>query len=164
VRFPVLVEDLEGAYPSPTLLIGGIDVATDASPPREIYCRFDLTHLRPDHYRLEPSRRFGSWVVDPTTRLIGQGRWHESARPFPYPDTKAHHITVRPRPTEPLPGSGRLAWEPGLHRGLMTAAWGCNVCQFLDDSPSPLVGLDSVSGYQVDAGPGLETAELREFW
>jgi len=38
VRFPVLVEDLEGAYPSPTLLIGGID----ASPPREIYCRFDL--------------------------------------------------------------------------------------------------------------------------
>lgn len=42
MRFPVLVEDLEGAYPSPTLLIGGIDVATDASPPREIYCRFDL--------------------------------------------------------------------------------------------------------------------------
>jgi len=122
------------------------------------------THLRPDHYRLEPSRRFGSWVVDPTTRLIGQERWHESARPFPYPDTKAHHITVRPRPTEPLPGSGRLAWEPGLHRGLMTAAWGRNVRQFLDDSPSPLVGLDSVSGYQVDAGPGLETAELREFW
>ena len=46
----------------------------------------------------------------------------------------------------------------------MTAAWGWNVRQFLDDSPSPLVVLDSVSGYQVDAGPGLETAELREFW
>jgi hypothetical protein len=42
VRFAVRVEDLEGAYPSPTLLIDGIDVATGAAPPREICCRFDL--------------------------------------------------------------------------------------------------------------------------
>jgi hypothetical protein len=42
VRFAVQVEDLEGAYPSPTLLINGIDVATGAPPAREICCRFDL--------------------------------------------------------------------------------------------------------------------------
>jgi hypothetical protein len=42
VRFAVRVEDLEGAYPSPTLVIDGIDVATGAAPPREICCRFDL--------------------------------------------------------------------------------------------------------------------------
>jgi hypothetical protein len=42
VGFPVRVEDIEGAYPSPTLVIGGIDVATGAPPPREICCRFDL--------------------------------------------------------------------------------------------------------------------------
>jgi hypothetical protein len=42
VGLPVHVEDLEGAYASPTLLIDGIDVATGAAPPREICCRFDL--------------------------------------------------------------------------------------------------------------------------
>jgi hypothetical protein len=42
VRFAVRVEDLEGAYPSPTLLIDGIDVATGNPPRREICCRFDL--------------------------------------------------------------------------------------------------------------------------
>jgi hypothetical protein len=42
VRFPVRVEDLEGAYPSPTLLIDGIDVATGAPPRDEVSCRFDL--------------------------------------------------------------------------------------------------------------------------
>ena len=42
VGFPVGVEDLEGAYPSPTLLIDGIDVATGGPPPRGICCRFDL--------------------------------------------------------------------------------------------------------------------------
>jgi hypothetical protein len=42
VRFAVRVEVLEGAYPSPTLLIDGIDVATGAAPPREICCRFDI--------------------------------------------------------------------------------------------------------------------------
>jgi hypothetical protein len=42
IGFPVRVEELEGAYPSPTLLIEGIDVATGAPPRREICCRFDL--------------------------------------------------------------------------------------------------------------------------
>jgi hypothetical protein len=42
VGFRVQVEDLEGDYPSPTLLIDGIDVATGAAPPRQICCRFDL--------------------------------------------------------------------------------------------------------------------------
>jgi len=42
VGFPVWVEDLEGDYPSPTLLVDGIDVATGAPPPAAICCRFDL--------------------------------------------------------------------------------------------------------------------------
>jgi hypothetical protein len=42
VGFPVRVEDLEGDYPSPTLLIDGIDVATGTAPPRQMCCRFDL--------------------------------------------------------------------------------------------------------------------------
>lgn len=42
VWFPVRVEDLEGAYPSPTLLIDGIDVATGAPLRNEVSCRFDL--------------------------------------------------------------------------------------------------------------------------
>jgi hypothetical protein len=42
VGFPVRVEEREGDYSSPTLLIEGIDVATGAPPPREICCRLDL--------------------------------------------------------------------------------------------------------------------------
>ena len=42
VGFSVWVEDLEGDYPSPTLLIDGIDLATGTAPPREMCCRFDL--------------------------------------------------------------------------------------------------------------------------
>lgn len=42
VAFAVRVEELEGSYPSPTLVIYGIDVATGAAPSREICCRFDL--------------------------------------------------------------------------------------------------------------------------
>ncbi|ORV06434.1 hypothetical protein [Mycobacterium celatum] len=42
VGFAVRVEELEGAYPSPTLVIDGIDVATGAPPSREICCRLDL--------------------------------------------------------------------------------------------------------------------------
>jgi hypothetical protein len=42
VAFTVRVDELEGCYPSPTLVIDGIDVATGAPPPREICCRFDL--------------------------------------------------------------------------------------------------------------------------
>ena len=39
---PVRFEDLEGDYPSPTLLVDGIDVTTGAPPQTEICCRFDL--------------------------------------------------------------------------------------------------------------------------
>jgi hypothetical protein len=39
---PVQVNEREGDYPSPTLLIDGIDVATGAAPPREPCCRLDL--------------------------------------------------------------------------------------------------------------------------
>lgn len=42
VAFAVRVEELEGCYPSPTLVIDGIDVVTGAPPSREICCRFDL--------------------------------------------------------------------------------------------------------------------------
>jgi hypothetical protein len=42
VGFAVRVEEHEGLYPSPTLVIDGIDVATGARPSREICCRFDL--------------------------------------------------------------------------------------------------------------------------
>jgi hypothetical protein len=39
---PVQVSELEGDYPSPTLLIDGIDVVTGEPPRREPCCRFDL--------------------------------------------------------------------------------------------------------------------------
>jgi hypothetical protein len=42
VGFSVRVEELEGAYPSPTLVVDGIDVATGARPSREICCRLDV--------------------------------------------------------------------------------------------------------------------------
>ncbi|ORA34727.1 hypothetical protein BST20_19285 [Mycobacterium branderi] len=42
VPFAVWVDELEGAYPSPTLVIDGIDVATGAPASGEICCRFDL--------------------------------------------------------------------------------------------------------------------------
>lgn len=42
IAFAVQVEEIEGAYPSPTLVIDGIDVATGAPPSREICCRLDL--------------------------------------------------------------------------------------------------------------------------
>jgi hypothetical protein len=42
VGFSVQVEELEGSYPSPTLVIDGIDVVTGVRPSREICCRFDL--------------------------------------------------------------------------------------------------------------------------
>lgn len=39
---PVQVTEREGDYPSPTLLVGGMDVVTGAPPRREPCCRFDL--------------------------------------------------------------------------------------------------------------------------
>lgn len=39
---PVLVEELEGPYPSPTLLVHGVDVVTGTVPSREACCRLDL--------------------------------------------------------------------------------------------------------------------------
>ncbi|WP_045384620.1 hypothetical protein [Mycobacterium kyorinense] len=42
VGVAVRVDELEGSYPSPTLVIDGIDVATGALPSREVCCRFDL--------------------------------------------------------------------------------------------------------------------------
>ncbi|WP_285486562.1 alkylmercury lyase [Amycolatopsis taiwanensis] len=39
---PVVVEELEGPYPSPTLLIDGVDVATGKAPSRDACCRLDL--------------------------------------------------------------------------------------------------------------------------
>lgn len=41
-RRPVRVEECEGDYPSPTLLIDGVDVVTGAPPRKEICCRLDL--------------------------------------------------------------------------------------------------------------------------
>lgn len=38
----VLVREREGPYPSPTLLINGIDVATGTAPAGETCCRLDL--------------------------------------------------------------------------------------------------------------------------
>lgn len=41
----VAVEEREGLYPSPTLLVNGIDVATGAPPTDGVCCRLDLpTH------------------------------------------------------------------------------------------------------------------------
>lgn len=39
---PVQVTECEGDYPSPTLLVDGMDVVTSAPPRREPCCRFDL--------------------------------------------------------------------------------------------------------------------------
>ena len=39
---PVRVEDVEGDFPSPTLLVGGVDVVTGAAPPACPCCRLDL--------------------------------------------------------------------------------------------------------------------------
>lgn len=39
---PVLVEELEGSYPSPTLLVDGVDVVTGTAPSHEACCRLDL--------------------------------------------------------------------------------------------------------------------------
>jgi hypothetical protein len=39
---PALVEDLEGPYPSPTLLVDGVDVVTGTAPSHEVCCRLDL--------------------------------------------------------------------------------------------------------------------------
>lgn len=42
VGVAVRIEEFEGPYPSPTLVIDGIDVATGARPSREVCCRLDL--------------------------------------------------------------------------------------------------------------------------
>lgn len=36
------VEELEGSYPSPTLVIDGVDVTTGAAPVGQVCCRLDL--------------------------------------------------------------------------------------------------------------------------
>lgn len=38
----VEVEELEGSYPSPTLVINGVDVTTGAAPAGQACCRLDL--------------------------------------------------------------------------------------------------------------------------
>ena len=38
----VRVQEIEGAFPSPTLLVGGMDVVTGAAPAAEPCCRLDL--------------------------------------------------------------------------------------------------------------------------
>jgi hypothetical protein len=38
----VRVEDVEGPFPSPTLLVGGVDVVTGGTPATEPCCRLDL--------------------------------------------------------------------------------------------------------------------------
>lgn len=38
----MMVEETEGPYPSPTLLIDGVDVATGDPPPSGACCRLDL--------------------------------------------------------------------------------------------------------------------------
>lgn len=38
----VEVTELEGSYPSPTLVINGVDVMTGAPPQDQVSCRFDL--------------------------------------------------------------------------------------------------------------------------
>lgn len=44
---PAVVEDIEGSYPSPTLLIDGVDVATGQAPIPHACCRLDLpTHAQ----------------------------------------------------------------------------------------------------------------------
>lgn len=39
---PVRVQEIEGSFPSPTLLVGGMDVMTGAAPAAEPCCRLDL--------------------------------------------------------------------------------------------------------------------------
>lgn len=39
---PVRVDDVAGAFPSPTLLVGGVDVVTGDTPAGEPCCRLDL--------------------------------------------------------------------------------------------------------------------------
>lgn len=41
-RVPVQVEELEGPYPSPTVVIAGLDVVTGTTPRAEACCRLDL--------------------------------------------------------------------------------------------------------------------------
>lgn len=41
-RVSVAVEEYEGPYPSPTLLINGVDVATGHAPTDGAYCRLDM--------------------------------------------------------------------------------------------------------------------------
>lgn len=38
----VEITELEGSYPSPTLVINGLDVTTGAPPLERVCCRFDL--------------------------------------------------------------------------------------------------------------------------
>lgn len=39
---PAVVEDVEGPYPSPTLLVDGVDVVTGRAPDDSACCRLDL--------------------------------------------------------------------------------------------------------------------------
>lgn len=39
---PVRVDDVEGSYPSPTVLADGVDVVTGSAPPAGQFCRLDL--------------------------------------------------------------------------------------------------------------------------
>jgi hypothetical protein len=42
-RAPTQIEELEGPYPSPTVLVDGVDVVTGAAGPTgEVCCRLDL--------------------------------------------------------------------------------------------------------------------------
>jgi hypothetical protein len=42
-RTPAQIEELEGPYPSPTVLVDGVDVVTGAAGPAgEVCCRLDL--------------------------------------------------------------------------------------------------------------------------
>lgn len=43
---PAVVQDLEGRYPSPTLLIDGVDVVTGKAPSPGACCRLDLPTRR----------------------------------------------------------------------------------------------------------------------
>ena len=41
-RVAVRVQEVEGDFPSPTLLVGGVDVVTGTAPAAEPCCRLDL--------------------------------------------------------------------------------------------------------------------------
>ncbi|TNC24224.1 alkylmercury lyase [Amycolatopsis alkalitolerans] len=55
----IAVREREGGYPSPTLVIDGVDVATGAPPVPGVYCRLDLPTHEQIHAALNGEDRRG---------------------------------------------------------------------------------------------------------